>query len=690
VGAASNDFFGAGSVITGSIVSFTELLATLLVETLEFGTGVEGDWIAVDDDACFDRIKADEQLCGRWERFFLRGAGIFFTEDEARPELTERQRTAKGQLTSAMEVFAFGHEYGYHIAQQSPATGAEKAFHCEFAADEIAWSVAKFLGARAFAGDVGKVRNTWLESNAGAVALLRGAQIVRCVRQVLETGAHQEEPLHPSYVKRLAALEKMERSSQEPLREQFVCQRRLFGRLLPRIFDELAIRFCAAHQAGLRPLRAATVRDRVVAETNASNPDLVDPGLVDILVSEVVNKSDIDVQATGHAFDASTSAPQIAATDGLAIAREYLRHYQEKSVRQLAESTIASRLGIIDPSLSKTVTDRLRMGRTAGAPHGFQKLLEDYCDLIKQACTKLELPVRGGVAPGVVWHPGLVPAQQEFSDTGTSLIVIPESTLMLCYFISKLLVKAFSIRAEGDRLAVSFNAKKIVARLRSRAKLRNFAAGFFAYSATGNRRCLRPLSNAAGDQRPVGFQLLTAMELFVVAHEYSHHILEHGLQGCVSVDGPASELLKAQELQADWHAALITANIGAESRLSFAYDCTGAVAALVGTDLLRRARAVLATGREQPFTSDSHPPLEHRLLILEMLRYDPRVADAVRSSQRNFHEIMESIWDLILPNIRDFHARGFRPISLAHGGPSWLPFSANRSKIAGNEYQLVT
>jgi hypothetical protein len=586
-----------------------------------------------------------------------------------------------------MEVFAFGHEYGYHIAQQSSPCRSDGPFQYEFAADQIAWTIAKFLGARGFAGDVGKVRNTWLESNAGAVALLRAAQVVRCVRQVLETGEHQEEPSHPSYFDRLVALEKWSGHTQEPLKEQFARQRRLFGCLLPRIFNELRNRFWAAHRAGYRPMQAETLRDRIVTETNAGNPDLVDSGLVDILVNEVVSEPDARVEDPTPTIDASVPMTQSTATDGLSIAREYLRHYQEKSVRQLAESTISGRLGIVDPNLSNAVAGRLRMGRTAGQTPGFQKLLQDYCNWIKQTCEKLELPVRGGVAPGVVWHPGLVPAQQEFSDTGTSLTVIPESTLMLCYFISKLLVKALSIRVEGDRLAISFGAKKTVGRLRSRAKLRNFAAGFFAYCATGNRRCLRPLSNAAGDQRPVLFQLLTAIELFVVAHEYSHHILEHGLQDGLSVDGPPSELLKAQELQADWHAALITANIGAESRLSFGYDSTAAVIALIGMDLLRRARSVLATGREQPFTSDSHPPLEHRLLILEMLRYDPRVADSVRNARQNFRDIMEGIWDLILPDLRDFHARGFRPISLPHSGPLWLPFWADHQRSSVTNIQ---
>lgn len=626
-GAASNDFFGAGSAIFGSIVSFTELLAVLLVQTLQFSTDEDDHWIAVDVHACIDRILADEQLFARWERFFLRGAGVLFNEEEITPKFTCRQKVVKGQLTSAMEVFAFGHEYGYQVAQQSTRRAADGRFHREFAADQIAWSIAQFLGARGFAGDMGKCRNAWLEFNSGAVAILRAAQLARCVRQVLQTGAHQEDTSHPTYFDRLFALEKWSGYAEEPLKEQFAHQRQLFGCLLPRIFNELRLRFWAAHQSGYRPIQAEVLRDRLASKTNAKGSDFVDFGLVDILVDGVRPQPEVHSEDRSDSVDASALITQNAATDGLSIAREYLQYYQEKSVQQLAEWTILSRIGFVELSLSKAVTSRLRTGRTDGTSSGFQGLLQNYCDMITQTCAKLNLPVRGGVVPGVVWHPALSPAQLELSDKDTSFIVIPNSTMMLCYFIGKLLVKAFSIRIENDRLAVSFDAKKTLARIRSRTKLRKFAAGFIAYCATGNPHCLRPLSNASGDQRPVAYQLLTAIELFVVAHEYSHHILEHGLKGCASVNGLASELSKEQELQADWHAALITANIGAECRLSFAYNCTAGVIALIGSDLLNRARSLLATGKERPVKSDSHPPLEHRLLMLEKLRYDPRVIE---------------------------------------------------------------
>src|SRR5216684_2202642 len=161
--------------------------------------------------------------------------------------------------------------------------------------------------------------------------------------------------------------------------------------------------------------------------------------------------------------------------------------------------------------------------------------------------------------------------------------------------------------------------------------LRSYAAHCFAFCATWNRRYLRPMRRVHGAARPVWLQLLMATELFVIAHEYAHHIEQHRVGDSVGVDGASSELRKVQELRADQLAALITAHFGAENSNSFAQSGSSAVLALIGTDMVRRTRSVLETGDvEERFVSDTHPPLGDRLQVLDTLRYDPRNADAVR------------------------------------------------------------
>jgi hypothetical protein len=92
--------------------------------------------------------------------------------------------------------------------------------------------------------------------------------------------------------------------------------------------------------------------------------------------------------------------------------------------------------------------------------------------------------------------------------------------------------------------------------------------------------------------------------------------------------------------------------------------------------MVRRARSVLTTGREEAFISETHPPLSQRLLMLETLRYDPREAEAIRAARQHFIDIMEGLWELILPDLQRMYARGIRTVPMKEADKQWLPFWA--------------
>lgn len=671
VGAISDDFFSAGGSFFGSLVSFTDRLAGLLVQTMAFGEDKNGGWIEIDEEACLKRISEDEELRAKWERFFLYGAGIFFDLKESSPPLTHQQRAAIVQLTSAMEVFVLGHEYGHHVAQRSGETALPlapwgSAFSNEYRADEIAIALSRFLGRCGFAGNITKYRNTWMESGAGAVAIIRAVQGVRYVREILQTGSYSENiSSRPSVFDRLTAIENESGFAGEPLGGRFRDQRWFLGRLIPGICSSLKMRVCAAHQAGYRPTPAEKLRVSASSKGGEDALGAVDPGLVEIVAGDVLDAT----RSFGNADKSNKQEAVVPAIDkkiseDAVIARDLLRQYQERSIDKLAETALTNAAGIRDPRIAASIADKLRLGRIDGPTHHFELLVRGYANQIEQICTKLKLPLRGGVACGVLWNPGLDgPAQQSVLTTDASMVVIPESTLMLCHFLCKLLARSLPLKSVAGDTQVTLAAEAALANIRSNARLRDYAVGFLAYLATLDRRLTKPLGNAGGLARPVWRNLLLSTELFVIAHEYGHHIAMHGSDGSAAANGEPNLQSKINELEADRIAALIVAHYGAESHIAAAHSVASGVVALVGLDLLRRARSVLSTGHVRDINSDTHPTLDQRLLVFETLHYDPRNIEHGRSMRQNYRDILEGLWSLILPDLQAMHARGVRPTS---------------------------
>jgi hypothetical protein len=369
--------------------------------------------------------------------------------------------------------------------------------------------------------------------------------------------------------------------------------------------------------------------------------------------------------------------------------REYLQHRQDKSLNELAEHAVTTSVGNNPPNVAKLLADKLRERKNVNTS-GFQELLDVYSTWIEDVCTKLQLPLHGGIACGIVWSPTYDPLQQNFFGTDASRIEIPEPTLMLCHYVSKLLARTVKIRVEGHRLAMPFDPESIRKTLLSNAQLRNYASSFFAMLAMGDRRSFKPMAMLSGKQKTAYWHLLTASELFVLAHEYAHHILEHKSDGLVAVETDSNEAMKAQELEADWLAGLIVAHIGADLKNPFAHLGAG-VLALSAVDILRRTKAVLSSGSEPTsHVSATHPSLEQRLSNFCSIPYDPRNLQAAQNLQRNISEVMEAIWASILPELRNMHLRGYRPLSSIPADLQWLRFGpASGTGLSGGSPGLA-
>ncbi len=275
LGAFSSDFYGTGIAIVGidaALIPFTGMLTDLFAETFIYEETDGGLSIVPDPARTVDRLiggktilennkdgrEGRDSLIHYWERFLLHFAGLSFSWPQ--PRLTPDQSAIKFQLSSAMEVFVVGHEYGHHIHRHNTGDDAastlptEDAYRHELEADTTAWRIAKYLGSIGFAGKPTNKRNLWMESSAGATIYLATADMVRCVREILETGGVTEptSPTHPSIRQRLAALHHWD-DFEESMRADFRIRRWFLCKVVQDIYEYLIPKFLAAHKAGFRP-----------------------------------------------------------------------------------------------------------------------------------------------------------------------------------------------------------------------------------------------------------------------------------------------------------------------------------------------------------------------------------------------------------------------------------------------------
>jgi hypothetical protein len=368
-----------------------------------------------------------------------------------------------------------------------------------------------------------------------------------------------------------------------------------------------------------------------------------------------------------------------AGGDELAIATDYLQQLQDRSIRGLVQWGHGAATGNWSATAEEldAVIEQVRAGLLDPSV-GLGEVVSGYSVVIEDICRTLNLPLRGGVATGVVYQPRDVPAQSPVPGTNASVIVVPRHSLMLCHFVCKALAWAFPIEEQPTRYAISLKPKRVLKKLRRDRRLCSYLAQGIAFCATHDRACFsvhfEPLTGAP---RILGHHLLTATEIFMIAHEYGHHIDEHRLGDVADVEGLDGDAAIIQELQADYVGALITAHFGArtEPKSSFAASAAGAIIALGAVDLAQRAHSLLSSGVDRVRASKTHPPTMVRMIAVDRLNrlYDPRERIAMRNMRRSTRRIMDSLWDLIKPELLQLRARGITPLPVGPDDDQWLP-----------------
>lgn len=283
---------------------------------------------------------------------------------------------------------------------------------------------------------------------------------------------------------------------------------------------------------------------------------------------------------------------------------------------------------------------------------------------VERACQELEIPLHSGVAYGSTAELEVSANKYGVHSTQASVVTLSTGFLTFCSSVSRAFALGLPHERDGDRLKVSFAPEIVLPNIRSDAGLTRYWARLLADYASG----LGPLSN---NHRLVPFpasrtraQLLFSMERFSLAHEYGHHIGQHGRQEEASAQGDTDRF--DDEFEADLFALSIERHIGMREKPANAFSASGAGAALLLKyhDCVRRVRQIFLTGDDTIESDGVHPETCDRIEAFGAL--DNQIHELQRvhlSKMRNdCVTIVDEMYKLLRPIYNEMHRQGLRPI----------------------------
>jgi len=283
---------------------------------------------------------------------------------------------------------------------------------------------------------------------------------------------------------------------------------------------------------------------------------------------------------------------------------------------------------------------------------------------IEGACRELGIPLHSGVAYGSSATLEVVsPFQWGVPLTDASVISLSTGFITFCSSISRMISLSLPHERDGDRLRVTFSPELVLAKIESSADLRTYwgkVIGDYAFGsgplAGGHRLVPYPASRTR-------MQLLFAMERFSLAHEYGHHVGQHGRRAAIGVDSDANAF--GHEFEADMFALSLERYIGMRDEPPNIFSASGAAAVLLLKchDCIRRVRQILRTGEDTIQSDGTHPETRDRVAAFDLL--DHQLPDSQRAHLREMRTsciaILDAMYCRLKPAYVAMHKQGVRP-----------------------------
>lgn len=284
----------------------------------------------------------------------------------------------------------------------------------------------------------------------------------------------------------------------------------------------------------------------------------------------------------------------------------------------------------------------------------WEHLIELLCAKIESACIALKLPLKSGVVIGVEPTASFQASQYRVPLTDASILSVGAHLFPLCSVVSKAMARSLIYSESDDGPVVCYDPGKVLAKVKSDPVLLRYWTSILFSFATYYGPQLVPFELQEPHAANARFQILEAMELFVLAHEFGHHISASINPKSFPIPSGNSEN-HTEEYRADFLAGIILVYLGGDPNPTNLFTGSGAGAALLLSvlDMIDRTRTLLVTGRDSILTSESHPSVKDRIAAFGAT--DIFVHEAERpmliDARTCFTKISEEIWQLLRDNM---------------------------------------
>jgi len=282
-------------------------------------------------------------------------------------------------------------------------------------------------------------------------------------------------------------------------------------------------------------------------------------------------------------------------------------------------------------------------------PHA-EFIFAGLCRRVETACEKL--PGLGGrnVVTGIEPKLGVFASRMGVIMTDASIVTVGSQVFRFCNVVAKAVVQTVMVGPSGwDNLEDKSSVRTM---LRARPDVLAYWFQVIASFAMLGTSIKVPLKIPPPTQAVLRGEILDALEIFVVAHEYAHHILKHGRLQSASSDSGKGDVAQREEFEADSIAIaigqMVTGHKPHENVLML--SGVGMVVFLHTLQMLDEARRLLGLATGDMTSHGSHPSAADRLDFIDRQKWLwPDLESQFRHFRRAYGNMMEIVWEEIEP-----------------------------------------